>query len=374
MLHLIFQNESISQSQVVQQTGLKAPTIFRIFVKLEEGGFIQHCTDGAPPQRAGKTERKGRRPSFYCIRPDSGYAVGVDFSRSAAAVIVVDFTNQVIYDDTAEFGDAHSLEQILDTIDAMIRRALEQGQVPQDRLLGIGLAAPGVVDTVSGRVLEYARITGLSGFSLKAHFENAFGVPVHVHNNTSVIAASAYHYGVARDQKSLLAVLVRSGVGGALVTDGSIFLNGTRTAIEIGRTAVRSDSFEQLVTSSGPSLESFVAEQPLLERLHEQYPVDSWDAAQERLTATEVATAASRELLYFATAIHNLNHIFHPESVLIISRFQLLSEVLCEAARKVIPQRKVIPMVYDPVQACYGATDIVFQQFFRTAGSRNSSR
>jgi hypothetical protein len=24
-------------------------------------------------------------------------------------------------------------------------------------------------------------------------------------------------------------------------------------------------------------------------------------------------------------------------------------------------------MVYDPVQACYGATDIVFQHFFRTS-------
>ncbi len=373
VLNLIFNDKAISQSQVVQRTGLKAPTVFRIFAKLEEAGFIQSCTDGAGGARTAaggwesgkpRPERKGRRPHYYCIVPSSGYAVGVDFSSLAAAVIVVDFRNQLIHHDVAEFPKQPGRKDILNTIDAMIRDALEHAAVDPERLIGIGIAAPGVVDTVSGRVVEYARIIGLTGFPLKDHFESRYGVPVEVHNNASVIASGAYHYGAAREENSLLAVLVRSGVGGALVTDGRVFLNGTRTAIEVGRTAVRAESFEQLVTN-GAVLESYVAEQPLLGRIQERYPVESWKEVEERLSRNELSTAVATELLYFATAVRNLGHIFHPEAVLLISRFRILSEVLSEAVRKALPQRRVIPMVYDPVQACYGATDMVFQQFFR---------
>ncbi len=369
VLNLIFHDKQISQSQVVQRTGLKAPTVFRIFAKLEEAGFIQSCTDGTDGRDSGqrKTERKGRRPNYYCIVPNSGYAVGVDFSSLAAAVIVVDFRNQVIHHDVAEFATHPERDDILSTIDAMIQNALGSASVAPERLIGIGIAAPGVVDTVSGRVVEYARISGLTGFPLKDHFEGRYGVPVEVHNNASVIAAGAYHYGAAREENSLLAVLVRSGVGGALVTNGRVFLNGTRTAIEVGRTAVRAESFEQLVTN-GAVLESYVAEQPLLRRVRERYPVESWEEVQERLSRSELSTAVGTELLYFATAVRNLGHIFHPEAVLLISRFEILSEVLGDAVRKALPQRRVIPMVYDPVQACYGATDMVFQQFFRLPG------
>ncbi|MDD2394950.1 MAG: sugar kinase, partial [Sphaerochaeta sp.] len=51
-------NLGTSQSEVVQKTGLKAPTIFRIFSSLEEEGLI------VPAQSNGEetVAKKGRRP------------------------------------------------------------------------------------------------------------------------------------------------------------------------------------------------------------------------------------------------------------------------------------------------------------------------
>ncbi len=363
VLNLIFQHGSISQSQIVQHTGLKAPTVFRIFAKLEEAGFIRQCKDGRGLEDGQEGERKGRRPSFYCARAESGYAVGVDFSSLAVAVIVVDFGNCVIYKRSKDLAPRCDRDEILRTIETMIASAIEESRIDRERLLGIGIAAPGVVDTVTGRVLHYGRIVGLSGYSIKDHYEAIFDVPVFVHNNASVIAASAYHYGVARDEASLLAILVRSGVGGALVTHGNIFLNGTATAIEVGRTSIFPASIEG-VADDEAALENRVAEQPMLERLRADYDVDSWEAVQRTLTVGEVAAALREERLALASAIRNLHHIFHPEAVLLISRFPILSEVLGNSARRALPERRVIPMVYDPVQACYGATDIVFKQFF----------
>jgi predicted NBD/HSP70 family sugar kinase len=383
VLNLIFQHGTISQSQVVQETGLKAPTVFRIFAKLEEAGFIRQCTEGKGTQAAGAqtaggaagqtagapaAERKGRRPSFYCVEPKSGYAVGVDFSSLAAAVIVVDFGNRVIYEQSTELAAGQDRDQILGTISGMISTAIEQSNIDPEALLGIGIAAPGVVDTVGGRVLDYPRIKGLSGFSVKEQFENSFDVPVFVHNNASVIASSAYHYGPAKDENSLLAVLVRSGVGGALVTHGDIFLNGTSTAIEVGRTTIFPATTEE-VTQDTRALEATVAERPMLQRLKKTYDVSSWEDVEKKLSQVEVSSALHEERLALGAAVRNLHHIFHPEAILLITRFDILSQVLGDAIRSVLPERRIIPTVYDPVQACYGATDMVFREFFNLGAS-----
>jgi predicted NBD/HSP70 family sugar kinase len=286
----------------------------------------------------------------------------------AAAVIVVNFANQVIHHRSIELGGTStgttdSRGAILSAVEELIESAITESAVDRRAIVGIGLAAPGVVDTATGKVVDYRRIEGLNGYSLRHHFESRFSMPVYVHNNTSVIAASAYHYGDALEVDSLLTVLVRSGVGAALITQGNIFLNGTATALEVGRMTLSPDSIEG-VAQDADTLEQAVAERPMLERLQEHYAVTGWEDAEEKLSAVEVASALYRERLALGTAIRNLHHLFHPEAILLVTRFPLLSRVLGDAIRSVLPERTVIPTVYDPVQACYGATDIVFRRFF----------
>ncbi|MEX2442959.1 MAG: ROK family transcriptional regulator [Alkalispirochaeta sp.] len=376
VLNLIFQQGHASQSSVVQQTGLKAPTVFRIFSKLEEEGYIRSCSEGgcdspgssAAPSAAssgasGGSERKGRRPNLYCIEPSSVYAIGVDFSRLAAAVIVVNFANQVIHHRSVEISRSDDRQAVLSAVEELIAAAITESAIDPQAIVGLGLAAPGVVDTATGKVLDYRRIEGLNGYSLRDHFESRFSMPVYVHNNTSVIAASAYHYGDALEVDSLLTVLVRSGVGAALITQGDIFLNGTATALELGRVTLCPETVEG-VAQDAETLEQTVAERPMLERLQKHYDVTGWEDAEEKLSPVEVSSALYRERLALGTAIRNLHHLFHPEAILLVTRFPLLSQVLGDAIRSVLPERAVIPTVYDPVQACYGATDIVFRRFF----------
>lgn len=355
VLNLIFLHQQLSQSQVVQQTGLKAPTVYRIFAKLEAEQLIQHCGNFVPEEPSAAGERKGRRPSFFSVNPNSGYAMGVDFSIQSASVIIVNFQNEVIYHATRELDPAPHRDHILGAIDEMIRTAISRSKISAAELLGIGVASPGMIDTVTGVVLEYERIEGLAGFSLKRYFEDRYGAPVLVHNNTSVVASSSYHYGDARGQDSLLAVLVRSGVGGALVNQGKIFLNGNTTVLEVGRTEIE---------PGGRSLESVVSERAILEELQQRCGVASWAEVEERLSPREFFDALALPRAVFAAALRNLDHLFHAEAVLIIARYASLATMLGEVARSALPERHVISIVYDPVRACYGATDLVFQNFF----------
>lgn len=362
ILRLLFENGALSQSQVVLQTGLKAPTVFRIFAKLEEEAYIRPCK-GPERGNGDDRERKGRRPAYYCVDPSAAFAVGVDFSTAGASVIVVNFVNDVIYHHSQDFRIGIQRDGALSRIASLIRTALDECEITPNRLLGIGIGAPGIVNTESGVVVEYSRIEGLTGYSVKDHFERLLDAPVFVHNNASVIAASEYRYGAAMDYDSVLAVLVRGGVGGAFVNHGQTFLNGSTTALELGRTSVcLTDPMR--VRSDPQTLENLTAEQPLLEQLRHSAAVASWSEAQEKLSEDEIGRILAEPAAVLTTAVRNLYHILHPDAILLISRYEKLARVLTAAIDVAVPEATAIAVSYDSVKACHGAADLVFERFF----------
>jgi predicted NBD/HSP70 family sugar kinase len=362
VLQLLFEKGAMSQSQVVLETGLKAPTVFRIFAKLAEDNYITPCDcPGGPSPETG--ERKGRRPAYYCAVPTAAYAVGVDFSTAGVSVIVVDFLNRVIHHQSRDFTPGIHRDEVLSRIGQLIGASLDHCHVKRDRLIGIGIGAPGVVNTETGVVEEYARIDGLASYSIKGHFEKLFGVPVFVHNNASVIAASEYYYDAAVDYESVLAVLVRGGVGGAFVNHGTLFVNGSTTALELGRTSVCFPGGEA-IASDPQTLESLAGEEPLLEAIRAAEGVAAWCDVEERVPEERLADLIRQPAGVLATAVRNLYHILHPEAVLVISRYAKLARVLAAEIGRAVPEATAIPVPYDPVKACHGATDLVFRRFF----------
>lgn len=361
ILRTLFQEGPLSQSQIVLRTGLKAPTVFRIFSKLEEESFIRPCK--GPHDETASVDRKGRRPSYYCVVPHSAFAMGVDFSTAGGSVLMVNFVNDVIHHATEDFPEGIRREELLSRLGRMIGSAIDTSEVDPKRILGIGIGAPGIVDTASGIVVDYRRIEGLTGYSLKDHFQNTLGLPVLVHNNTSMIAASEYHYDSAREYDSVLAVLVRGGVGAAFVNHGKIFLNGTTTALELGRTSIAVCSADEVSSDSG-TLETVVGEVPLLDYLREKTDVQSWDDVETSLKAEGLGRLISEQANHFATSVRNLYHVVHPDAILVISRYTSLAGVLTSAVDQAVPEIPAIAVTYDPVKACLGATDLVFQRFF----------
>ncbi len=98
VLNLIHKNKGISQSEIARITGLKAPTVLRIFTKMEDEGYIRQC--GTDKETVKK---KGRRPVFYCVSPGIFNAIGIDFWSKSASIVVVDFCGNTIFEKIYDF-------------------------------------------------------------------------------------------------------------------------------------------------------------------------------------------------------------------------------------------------------------------------------
>jgi predicted NBD/HSP70 family sugar kinase len=376
VLKLIYNRGGTSQSEVVALTGLKPPTVFRIFTSLENQQYIKICDVGKEP-----SDRKGRKPLYYCIEPDAHYVIGVDFWARSAAVVVVNFGRNPVYENIINFPEGVDAEQVVEALIGLIEDSIRRSKIPADKILGVGIGGPGVVDLKQGSVLYYPRIRGMVNFNIRERMEMAFSVPVCTHNNSSVIALGEYRYGKAKDFTSLLLVLIRSGVGGSFISSGSVFVNRDQTALEIGHMVIDQNQRPCWCGQKG-CLETELSEDAIAADLKERAGIASLDEIEQALATgdtrvTEVLTEKG-ELL--SRCIRNLFMVLRPQAFLIVSRRQALSEFLADSARETlstlsfaagVPGRTVSepPVVlaeqYNPIIAGRGATDLVFDLFFK---------
>ena len=364
VLHLIYSRRHISQSEIVHLTGLKAPTVFRIFTVLEKAGLIR-------AEDAVVSDRKGRRPSPYMVVPDAHYVIGVDFWSRSVAIGVFDFTSRVVYQNVIDFPEVIDAEDALNRINALVARAIAESGIPGGRLLGIGVGAPGIIDIESGVVVEYKRIRGMSGCDVQRRMEERFTVPVRVHSNCSVIALGEHRYGDARGKKSLVAFLVRSGLGGAFIHDGRMYVNQNRTAFEVGHFSLMGvDEAAKTTTSPAETLEDYVSEDAIFQRVRLAADVADWQELARRLSEgdSRVTTALENIGRLFAQAVRNVVHLLYPDCVLIVSRSAELSAYLAATLERQSTAGQAaisaLAVEYDPLLACRGAADLVFDEYF----------
>jgi predicted NBD/HSP70 family sugar kinase len=369
VLGLLFRAGRMSQSEVAIATGLKAPTVFRIFGELERSGLILPVD---PPE--GLTfERKGRRPTWYAVIPDAWRVVGMDFRAGSASVVVENFSAQVLYAEERPLRYGANADTIYQTLAELLGHALS---IPESRggpLLGIGLSAPGVVDLARGEVIEYPHIPELAGFPLGARLSKEFSTPVHLGNNATVAAVASYRYGDYQVASGIFAILIRSGVGGAFIKDGKPYEIGGRTALEIGHMVMDPDGPLCPCGEHG-CLEAYLAEDALFKALSKIGPCPD-------IAALDALVASADPLVFKALAVpveclklaaRGIKHLLEPDAFVIISRSRALSDYLAAEVTESIASMKatkgsrpvVSGTVWNPLLAGRAACDMVFDAYF----------
>ncbi len=370
ILQAIQRNLAMSQSEAVALTGLKAPTVLRIFSYLEERGLIQ-ITDSVDRHIP---ERKGRKPVFYRVNPEAHYTIGIEFWARQVSIIMTDFQKNLCYSKTLADAEIENAEKLVETIDVLIQEALTAAGVPKEKILGIGVGAPGRIDTEQGKVIYYGRIRNMFGVPIREHMEKKFGIPVFINNNASVAAVNAYRRGAAKDARALITILVRSGVGGAFINNGELMLVQGRTAMEIGHAAIDIHGPECNCGARG-CLESYISESVVLQEATACCGVQNL-AELDRLAGEGHAAAVGlleEKGALLGVEARNLFRIFSPDTFLIMTRFPHMSRIY---AAKVVEALEgdffcdssacinVYSDVYDSIEAGRGAADLVFEDYF----------
>jgi glucokinase len=141
-------------------------------------------------------------------------------------------------------------EGILQQIARSARALINQHGIQR---IGIGFGGP--VDAAAGRVIRSFQILGWDGYPLCDWCRDTLGLPTLLENDSNLAGLGEARFGAGRDSRIVFYSNVGSGIGGALVIDGSLYVGGAGLAVaEIGHLrpgpqAIESDQTVESIAS-----------------------------------------------------------------------------------------------------------------------------
>ncbi|GHH71917.1 transcriptional regulator [Kitasatospora indigofera] len=236
VLDLLRRHGPLTRAGLGTHTGLSRTTLYDIVGGLVTAGAVVT----APPEATAR--RRGRPVETLSLNPAAGLAIGIDFARRAVHVAAVNVAHEVV----GSASEQHPAGLSWDRRIALARRlvgTLAGGSLRLDPVTGIGAGLVGPVGLPALGGPGPAADPGPweaagTAEAVRDRLAEAFGVPVHVDNNTRLAALAESVWGAATGSRDVLYLRLSHGVGGGLVVGGALHGGAHGLSGELGHITV----------------------------------------------------------------------------------------------------------------------------------------
>ena len=223
----------LSRADLARLAGVPRATIGAIVASLIDDGLL----DEQEPDHSGRVG-KPARPLWF--GRDAGRTAAVVFDTDGVRAALVNARGERLADAAVDISVGEATPSRL--AKAVVRAV--EGVLPRrgrDRLLGVGLAVPGVCDTAAGLVVASGQIPGAEGDGLTRAVAEAVDLPVLVDNDARVQALGEKWFGDGRGVPTFASVQTGVGLGVGLVLGGHLYRGDDGRTGELGHMGVVPD-------------------------------------------------------------------------------------------------------------------------------------
>lgn len=221
--------EGISRADIAVQTGLVPQTVSNVAKQLLEQGLVIE---------AGKVIQGPGKPAVILrLEPRSRFAVGVHIDPGFITYVLLDLAGQIVARSTHQTPSPQDPDAVVDEIASQIQLLASTADVERNRILGVGLATPGPIDTLRGVMIDPPLMTGWLNVPIRDAVARATGMNV-VFDKEVIAAAAAEVWFGDRGKQNFALLYLAAGVGTGLVLDGNVLRGVTGNAGDGGRIIV----------------------------------------------------------------------------------------------------------------------------------------
>ncbi|GIH28698.1 sugar kinase [Acrocarpospora phusangensis] len=367
LLRTLYFDGPASRHELTGLTGLSAATISTMTGDLLADNIIVE---------AGQVDSDGGRPRVLLrVNPAYGHVIGVDVAETHVRVELFDLemTEKARVDYSLR-PSHHDIELVTRRILAGIDVVLADGQVPADRVLGVGIGVPGIVER-GADTLIHAKTFGWDGVPLGALMRAGTSLPVFIDNGAKTMGQAELWFGAGRGAAHAVIVLIGSGVGATVVADGVVMRGSSNSAGEWGHTKIALDGRQCRCGGRG-CLEAYIGAEGILDRAGVPTSTTDWPAALGRVLESD-SRVIEETVAYLGMGLANLINLLNPERILIggwaglmIGR-DLLPGIRAAALANSLAQpgnaTSIILGELGPDAVALGAATLVLEEFLDTS-------
>lgn len=224
VLDVVRRHDGISRSAITAHTRLTQQSVHRLVEALTTRGFL----------RVGQSVISGRgQPSkAITINPQAVFSLGVSVNTDTIRLSLVDLECREI---ASQVVPANPIERqaSLFAIRAAAGRILAENNIPEDRVLGVGVAISGFKKSNPGEFITSIPLEEWSNAPLPELFETALDMPVWVENNATAGAVGESLVGAGKHHNCFAYLSFNYGFGGGIINDGQAIMGGWGNAGEL---------------------------------------------------------------------------------------------------------------------------------------------
>lgn len=231
LLNLVREHEPISRADLARRMQIARGMVTSLVDEL--------VTDGSLYEGATIDSPRGRRPQMLFVRTRGRLAISVDVRFSRTYVMLGDFSGAAIA--TENFDTIEDPKAFVAELRKRTQRLLST-HGDAGTCEGLGLVVPGMVDSVTGRVLNAPHL-GWRNVDVRDALSEAVGLPVFVENAPIACALAQMWLGQrgAMELSDFVYVSVSDGLGTGVVANGQVMRGKRNTAGEFGHVPLSTD-------------------------------------------------------------------------------------------------------------------------------------
>lgn len=311
VLRIVHEGGPVTRAELTRSTGLNRSTVLALVGELVERGLVH---EELPAAGADRPAGVGRPSAVVRASTDVvAAAVTVEIDTVAVALVALDGTvrDRLVEPQPSVPSATVAIDAVARLLDVLTGRA-----APELRLVGVGVAVPGIVRVEDGVVRDAPHL-GWRDEPFAGPLAERLGLPVRAANDANAGAWAERLYGSARGVDDLVYLNGgASGIGGGIVSAGRPFSGADGYAGELGHTFVAANGIRCHCGAIG-CLET-EASRGALTAVTRTAP-DDLDALAAALAEgrDEVERVVDRQVTALATAIRNAIHTVDPEVVVL---------------------------------------------------------
>ena len=356
---------SLSRSDLCELTGLSAATVTNVMTELLDEDIVQET--GLVEASEG-----GRPRTLLEINSTYGYFIGVDLGETHVQIELFDLTlhNLSTVRRTVAQED-NCPEDYASWIVTGINELLEKAGIQPEQMVGVGIGVPGIVEQ-NGGVSIFSPNWVWENVHFKDLLTNKLPFAICLDNGAKAMALAESRFGSGRGVKDLVVLLIGTGVGAGIITEGYLYRGVTNSAGEWGHTKIVLDGRSCRCGNKG-CLEAYVGAPGIITSLEEMAPGSPLVIKGDQLATIANLVSSARkgdkvsiEVLqntarYLGGGIAGLVNLLNPEKILLggwaglqIGDF-LLQDIIEYAKQYSLPQ----PMSATEISLCQLGQDAI---------------
>lgn len=262
----------------------------------------------------------------------SRLVIGLDIGLTNTVVALASLKGERLVQLRVPTNAKHDVESILAQVDELVRVTLEKGNIPRDRIVGVGISIGGLIESQNGYIM-FSPDFGWKDVPFRSLIEQRLNLPTILDNCTRVMAFGEKWQEESRDAENIFYINLGYGIGSAIIMHRRIYNNNSEFGhIKITNKDVLCDCGKKgclEAVASGHAIER-IADAVIQKKTVDAH-YTAKDVAELASAGNEVARQIFRDASrYLGRAISIAATLFNPDRVVIAGGVACARELIEE--------------------------------------------